>query len=83
MCALLVSGQLDGFYLYVLFKSLFMRGWQPLCSSGQHSWLQIQRSWVRFLALPDFLSNIGFGMGSTQPHEKLLEGSGSGLEHRD
>ena len=26
----------------------------PLWSSGQGIWLQIQRSWVRFPALPDF-----------------------------
>jgi hypothetical protein len=29
----------------------------PLWSSGQSSWLQIQRSRVRFTALPDFLSS--------------------------
>jgi hypothetical protein len=36
-------------------------------SSGQSSWLQIQRSWVQFLALPDFLNGGGSGMGFTQP----------------
>ena len=40
-----------------------------LWSSGQSFWLQIQRSWVRFLALPDFLSSSGSGTGSTQPRE--------------
>ena len=29
-------------------------GWPPLWSSGQSFWLQIQRSRVRFPALPDF-----------------------------
>jgi hypothetical protein len=37
----------------------------PLWSSGQSSWLQIQRSRVRFLALPAFLSSSGSGTGST------------------
>jgi hypothetical protein len=41
----------------------------PLWSSGQSLWLQIQRSWVRSLALPDFLSGSGSGTGSTQPRE--------------
>jgi hypothetical protein len=37
----------------------------PLWSSGQSSWIQIQRSGVRFPGLPDFLRSSG----STQPHE--------------
>jgi hypothetical protein len=37
------------------------------------SWLQTQRSRVRFPPLPDFLRSGGFVMGSTQPRE-LLEG---------
>ena len=37
--------------------------------SGQSFWLQIQRSRVRFPALPDFLSSSGSGTGSTQPRE--------------
>jgi hypothetical protein len=37
-------------------------------SSGQRSWLQIQRSRVRFPVLPDFLST-GSGTGSTKPRE--------------
>jgi hypothetical protein len=41
--------------------------WPPLSSSGQSSWLQIQRSRVRFPALPDFLRSSGSGTGSTQP----------------
>ena len=41
----------------------------PLWSSGQNFWLQIQRSRVRFPALPDFLSSSGSGTGSTQPRE--------------
>ena len=41
----------------------------PLWSSGQSSWLQIQRSRVRSPALPDFLSSSGTGTGSTQPRE--------------
>ena len=41
----------------------------PLWSSGQSFWLQIQRSRVRFPALPDFMSSSGSGTGSTQPRE--------------
>ena len=41
----------------------------PLWSSGQSFWLQLQRSRVRFPALPDFLSSSGSGTGSTQPRE--------------
>jgi len=41
----------------------------PLWSNGQSFWLQIQRSRVRFPALPDFLSSSGSGTGSTQPRE--------------
>jgi hypothetical protein len=42
---------------------------QPLWPSGQSFWLQIQRSWVRFPALPDFLRSNGSGTGPTQPLE--------------
>ena len=41
----------------------------PLWSSGQSFWLQIQRSRIRFPALPDFLSSSGSGTGSTQSRE--------------
>jgi hypothetical protein len=41
----------------------------PLWSSGQSSLLQIQRSRVRFTALPDFLRSSRPGTGSTQPRE--------------
>ena len=41
----------------------------PLWSSGQSFWLQIQRSWVRFPALPNFLSSSKSETGSTQPRE--------------
>jgi hypothetical protein len=37
----------------------------PLWSGGQSFWLQIQRSRVRFPALPDFLRSRGSGTGST------------------
>jgi hypothetical protein len=45
----------------------------PLLSSGQSSWLQIQRFRVRFPSLPDFLSSNGSGTGSTQPREDNWE----------
>jgi hypothetical protein len=62
--------------------------WQPLCSSGQSSWLQIQRPRVRFPGLPDFLRSSGSGTGSTQPREYNWRAawkkiSGSGLKNRD
>ena len=49
-------------------RHCLLRG-PPLWSGGQSFWLQIQRSWVRFLALPDFLSGSGSGTGYTQPRE--------------
>jgi hypothetical protein len=72
--------------LYHLLYKLF---WPPLWSSGQSSWLLIQRFRVRFPALPDFfLRSTGSGTGSTQPREDnwgaiWKESSGSGLENRN
>jgi hypothetical protein len=40
---------------------------QSVWSSGQTSWLQTQRSPVRFPMLPDFLRSSGSGTWSTQP----------------
>jgi hypothetical protein len=37
----------------------------PLWSSGQSFWLQIERSRVRLLSLPDFLRSRGSQTGST------------------
>ena len=60
--------------------------WPPLWSSGQSFWLQIQRSRVRFPALPHFLSSSGSGTRSTQPREVnwgatwIKKSSGSGPE---
>jgi hypothetical protein len=42
--------------------TLYLKYYQSFC-------LQIQRSRVRFLALPDFLRSRGSGTGSTQPRE--------------
>jgi hypothetical protein len=52
-----------------LFRSVCVYTRPPLWSSGQSSWLQIQRSRFRFPALPDFLRSSKFGTGSTQPRE--------------
>jgi hypothetical protein len=41
----------------------------PLWSNGQSSWLQIQKSQVRFPAPPDFLRSSGSWTGSIQPRE--------------
>ena len=54
-------------WYFILIVQLVCR--PPLWSSGQSFWLQIQRSWVRFSALPDFLSSSRSGTGSTQPRE--------------
>ena len=54
-------------YRYYL-HAIFVDG-PPLWSSGQSFGLQIQRSRVRFPALPDFPSSSGSGTGSTQPRE--------------
>jgi hypothetical protein len=53
----------------VIEENVFMLRWRwpPLWSSGQSSWLRIQRSLVRLPALPDFLRSSGSGTGSTQP----------------
>ena len=53
----------------LLFRKVVTVERPPLWSSGQSFWLQIQRSRVRFPALPDFLSSSGSGTGSTQPRE--------------
>jgi hypothetical protein len=56
------------FYLWlILLATCWLR--LPLWSGGKGSWLQIQRSQVRFLKLLDFLSSSGSGTGSTQPCE--------------
>jgi len=72
-----------------IFWHLSAQHWPPLWSSGQSFWLQIQRSRVRFPALPDFLSSSGSGTGSTQPREDQLRSylnkkvAAPGLENRD
>jgi hypothetical protein len=57
-----------------------------LCDLVVSSWLQIQRSQVRFPALPDFMRSSGSGTGSTQPCEYKWAATwkyGSGLENRE
>jgi hypothetical protein len=54
---------------WIIILPLVCRRIPPLWSSGQSSWLQIQRSRVRFPALPDFLRSSGSRTGSIQPRE--------------
>jgi hypothetical protein len=66
----------------------FMKLGMPLWSSGQGSWLQNQRFWVRFQALQIFCIAVGLERGPfslMKINEELFErkGSGSGLENRD
>jgi len=59
----------------IIIASMYFDG-PPLWSSGQSFWLQIQRSRVRFPALPDFLSSSGSGTGPlslVRSTEELLE----------
>jgi hypothetical protein len=49
--------------------SLFGLNNHALWSCGHSSWLLIQRSRVRFPALPDFLRSSVSGTGSTQTRE--------------
>jgi hypothetical protein len=71
----------------ILCKLLLVKG-PPLWSSGQSSWLQSQRSRVRFPALSDFWKVVGLEQGPlslVSIIEELLVGksSGSGLENRE
>ena len=61
--------------IHTFINSIWNKG-PPLWSSGQSFWLQIQRSRVRFPALPDFLSSSGSGRGPlslVRSIEDLLE----------
>jgi hypothetical protein len=57
------TSQLGEFFYFLSW--LFNDTW----SSGHSFWLQMQRSWVRFPALPDFLRSSGSGTGFTEPRE--------------
>jgi hypothetical protein len=70
---------------FVSINPLIYASGSPLWSSGQSSWLRIQRSRVRLPALPDFLRSSESVTGSTQPREELLNGkiASPGLENRN
>jgi hypothetical protein len=60
----------------------------PLWSSGQSSWLQIQRSHIQFPSLPNFCEVVGLEWGPlslVSTTEELLGrySSGFGLETRE
>jgi hypothetical protein len=62
-----------------------LRAWPPLWSTGQSSYLQIERSRVPFLVVTDFLRSSGSGMGSlslVRITEELLEWKSSGSGSR-
>ena len=63
------SYEYDACLMLPQYSSVDERHRPPLWSSGQSFWLQIQRSRVRFPALPDFLSGSGSETGYTQPCE--------------
>jgi hypothetical protein len=51
---LFLKNELIGFVSFFLIYIIYGVSKPPLRSSGQSSWLQIQRSRVRFPTLPDF-----------------------------
>jgi hypothetical protein len=55
--------------IIIIISSSSSSGGPPLWSSDQSSRLQIQRSRVRFPALPDFPGSSGSGTGSIQPRK--------------
>jgi hypothetical protein len=86
------ADQLRWLYLHLQrnqfrFRFAYHQSRPPLWSSGQSSWLQTQKSRVRFPALPHFLSSSGSGTGSTQPRADnwgatWKKNSGSDLEDK-
>ena len=71
--------------IIIIIIIIIITNWPPLWSSGQSFWLQIQRSRVRFPALPDFLSSSGSGTGSTASWDQLrsyLNKKSSGFRSR-
>jgi hypothetical protein len=67
---------INGFFYFVVFTALVQESVTlckfsrlPLWSSGQSSWLEIQKSLVPFQALSDFLRSSEPGTGSTQLRE--------------
>jgi hypothetical protein len=76
------------FLCYIrVYQNVLMK-WLPLLSSGQCSWLQIQRTWFYSLRYQTFWEVVGLERGSlslVSTTEELLErtSSGSGLEIRE
>jgi hypothetical protein len=75
-------------YLYFTFCDIFSFPWPPLWSSGQSSWLQIQRSGFNFRRYQIFWEVVGLERGPlslVSTTEELLErkNSGFGLENRE
>jgi O-antigen ligase len=75
-------------FLLMMLICLFFYFCPYIFISASGVWLQIQRSRIRFPALPNFLRSSGSGTGSTQPRQDnwgatWKESSGSGLENRN
>jgi hypothetical protein len=77
---------INPFFIEQILKFILLTG-PPMWSSGQSSWLQIQRSRVRFPALSDFLRSSGSGTSPLSLVSTIVEllgrnNSCSGLENR-
>jgi hypothetical protein len=64
------EGEIPSVHIYIyIYNTIRTYRRPPLWSSGQSSWLQIQKSRVPFPALLHFLRSNGSGTESTQPRE--------------
>jgi hypothetical protein len=70
LCGCIMSRKIVGVVFFLIRVSHILSFMRPLLwSSAQSSWLQIQRSRVRFPVLLDFLRSSVSGTESTQPLE--------------
>jgi hypothetical protein len=70
LCLISILNQISNYYVSIYMSKLRICIVNTfLWSSGQSSWLQTQRTRVRFPALSDFLRCSGSGTGFNQPRE--------------